>query len=211
MVSPSAVRSVLSSASVRDAAVVNGSPGAGKVEDEAETSADEQADVEEEAEDTEAAADEAPAGGGTAEARATVVLVENDPVRAKALSERLPRVTIVQGDIADTELLLEESVARMDLVIAATGDDASNVLACAYAAAEGAYTVTVLHKLALLPLVRRFGINAALSPRTASANAGATCRRCSKPCAWKSMKKWPHSPNSSAKPAKCSNPAAASP
>jgi hypothetical protein len=60
----------------------------------------------------------------------------------------------------------------MDLVIAATGDDASNVLACAYAAAEGeAFTVAVLHRLALLPLVRQFGIDAALSPRTASANA----------------------------------------
>jgi trk system potassium uptake protein TrkA len=103
---------------------------------------------------------------------ATVVLVEHDPLRAKRLSERLPRVTIVQGDITDTELLLEESVARMDLVIAATGDDASNVLACAYAAAEGdAFTVAVLHRLALLPLVRQFGIDAALSPRTASANA----------------------------------------
>jgi trk system potassium uptake protein TrkA len=103
---------------------------------------------------------------------ATVVLVEHDPERAKRLSERLPRVTVVQGDITDTELLLEESVARMELVIAATGDDASNVLACAYAAAEGgAFTVAVLHRLALLPLVRQFGIDAALSPRTASANA----------------------------------------
>ena len=103
---------------------------------------------------------------------ATVVLVERDPERAKRLSEVLPRVTIVQGDITDTELLLEESVSRMDLVIAATGDDASNVLACAYAAAEGdAFTVAVLHRLALLPLVRQFGIDAALSPRTASANA----------------------------------------
>ena len=103
---------------------------------------------------------------------ATVVLVENDPARAKAISERLPRVTVVQGDIADPELLLEESVSTMDLVIAATGDDASNVLACAYAAAEGdAFTVAVLHRLALLPIVRQFGIDAALSPRTASANA----------------------------------------
>lgn len=103
---------------------------------------------------------------------ASVVLVEHDPHRARALSERLPRVTVVQGDISDTELLLEESVARMDLVIAATGDDAANVLACAYAAAEGdAFTVAVLHRLALLPLVRQFGIDAALSPRTASANA----------------------------------------
>ncbi|RLE25945.1 MAG: Trk system potassium transporter TrkA [Actinobacteria bacterium] len=103
---------------------------------------------------------------------ATVVLVENDPARAKAISERLTRVTVVQGDITDTELLLEEAVSSMDLVIAATGDDASNVLACAYAAAEGdAFTVAVLHRLALLPLVRQFGIDAALSPRTASANA----------------------------------------
>jgi len=103
---------------------------------------------------------------------ATVVLLEHDAHRAKLLSERLPRVTVVQGDITDTELLLEESVSRMDLVIAATGDDASNVLACAYAAAEGdAFTVAVLHRLALLPLVRQFGIDAALSPRTASANA----------------------------------------
>jgi Trk-type K+ transport system membrane component len=53
----------------------------------------------------------------------------------------------------------------MDLVIAATGDDASNVLACAYAAAEGdAFTVAVLHRLSLLPLVRQFGIDAALVP-----------------------------------------------
>jgi trk system potassium uptake protein TrkA len=103
---------------------------------------------------------------------AIVVLVENDPVRAKSISERLPRVTVVHGDITDTELLLEEAVSSMDLVIAATGDDASNVLACAYAAAEGdAFTVAVLHRLALLPLVRQFGIDAALSPRTASANA----------------------------------------
>lgn len=103
---------------------------------------------------------------------AVVVLLENDAHRAKLLSERLPRVTVVQGDITDTELLLEEAVSRMDLVIAATGDDASNVLACAYAAAEGdAFTVAVLHRLALLPLVRQFGIDAALSPRTASANA----------------------------------------
>src|SRR5690606_28913307 len=33
------------------------------------------------------------------------------------------------------------------------------------------FTVAVLHRLALLPLVRQFGIDAALSPRTASANA----------------------------------------
>lgn len=103
---------------------------------------------------------------------AEVVLIEQDLDRARFLSERLPRVTIVQGDIEDVDLLNEESITRMDLVIAATGDDAANVLACAFAAAEKrTFTVAVLHRLALLPLVRQFGIDAALSPRTASANA----------------------------------------
>lgn len=103
---------------------------------------------------------------------AEVVLIEQDIDRARFLSEKLPYVTIVNGDIEDVDLLSEESITRMDLVIAATGDDAANVLACAFAAAESrTFTVAVLHRLALLPLVRQFGIDAALSPRTASANA----------------------------------------
>ncbi len=119
-------------------------------------------------------------GGGSIGARcaerlvqsADVVLVERDADRAMALAERLPKVTVVHGDITDTNLLREEAVATTDVVIAATGEDTANVLACAFAAAEGeAFTVAVLHRLALLPLVRQFGIDAALSPRTASANA----------------------------------------
>lgn len=103
---------------------------------------------------------------------AEVTLVERDPRRAAALAERLRKVTVVEGDITDTNLLTEESVSTMDVVIAATGEDTANVLACAFAAAESdAFTVAVLHRLALLPLVRQFGIDAALSPRTASANS----------------------------------------
>ncbi len=119
-------------------------------------------------------------GGGSVGARvaehltrsAEVTLVEREHARAVALAERLRRVTVVEGDITDTNLLTEESLSKMDVVIAATGEDTANVLACAFAAAESeAFTVAVLHRLALLPLVRQFGIDAALSPRTASANA----------------------------------------
>ncbi len=101
-----------------------------------------------------------------------VTLVERDLDRARALAEAMPRVTVVRGDITDTDLLAEENVGSTDAVVAATGEDAANVLSCAYAAAEGSrFTVAVLHRLDLLPLVRRFGIDASLSPRTASANA----------------------------------------
>lgn len=103
---------------------------------------------------------------------AEVVLVERDPGRAEALARELKRVSVIKGEATDTELLLEESVGQMDAVIAVTGEDGSNALACAFAISEGAtYTIVVLHSLALLPLVRRFGVDAALSPRTASANA----------------------------------------
>lgn len=105
-------------------------------------------------------------------AGADVVLIERDADRARELSQKLPRITIVQGDIEDTDMLNEESITDKDLVIAATGDDAANVLACAFAATgRDTFTVAVLHRLSLLPLVRQFGIDAALSPRTASANA----------------------------------------
>ena len=100
-----------------------------------------------------------------------VVLVERDMAVAEPLSVALPRVRVIHGDITDIELLAEESVATMDAVVATTGEDTANVLACAFAAAEGAgFTIAVLHRLALLPLVSRFGIDATLSPRTASAN-----------------------------------------
>lgn len=101
-----------------------------------------------------------------------VVLIERDPDRAEMLSRKLRRVVVAQGDVTNVSLLVEEGIGSMDVVIAATGEDPSNVLACAFAMAEGsAFTIAVLHRLELLPLVRRFGIDAALSPRTASANA----------------------------------------
>lgn len=103
---------------------------------------------------------------------AEVVLIERDHERATKIAELLHRCVVIEGEITDTDLLAEESIGKMDAVIAATGEDSANVLACAFAASEGsAYTVAVLHSLSLLPLIRRFGINAALSPRTASANA----------------------------------------
>ncbi len=101
-----------------------------------------------------------------------VVLVERDIARARELSELLQHTLVVVGDVTDTDLLSEEGAGNMDAVIATTGEDAANVLSCAFAAAAGTtFTVAVLHRLSLLPLIRQFGINAALSPRTASANS----------------------------------------
>jgi trk system potassium uptake protein TrkA len=103
---------------------------------------------------------------------AAVSIVERKPERARVLAERLEGCVVLEGEITDADLLVEEEVARMDVVIALTGEDDANILACLFAKASGAKeTIAVVHRLALLPLVHEAGIDVAISPRTAIANA----------------------------------------
>jgi trk system potassium uptake protein len=103
---------------------------------------------------------------------AEVIVIERDLALAERLAAEMPHARILHGDITDVDLLREASIATADVVVATTGEDTANVLACAFAGAEGsAFTIAVIHRLALLPLIGRFGIGATLSPRTASANA----------------------------------------
>lgn len=119
-------------------------------------------------------------GGRTAEKLARllaqqhneVTLIERNPARARQLAAELDGVLILQGDITDARLLEDENVADQDAVIALTGDDDANILACLFAKSMGAReTISVLHRLELRGLLHEVGIDAALSPRTASANA----------------------------------------
>ena len=107
-----------------------------------------------------------------AERGALVSIVERKPERARALAQRLANCVVLEGEITDADLLVEEDVAHMDVVIALTGEDDANILACLFAKAAGAKeTIAVVHRLALLPLVHEAGIDVAISPRTAIANA----------------------------------------
>jgi trk system potassium uptake protein len=102
---------------------------------------------------------------------AHVVIVERSPSRARELAEQLERALVLEGEITDVDLLIEADVGRFDAVIALTGEDDANILACLYAKSEGAAeTIAVVHRLSLLSLLTEAGIDVALSPRTASAN-----------------------------------------
>jgi trk system potassium uptake protein TrkA len=103
---------------------------------------------------------------------AYVTIVERKAERARELAERLEHCVVLEGDITDADLLTEEDIGRQDVVIALTGEDDANILACLFARGAGAKeTVAVVHRLALLPLVHEAGIDVAISPRTAIANA----------------------------------------
>ncbi|MCP5025440.1 MAG: Trk system potassium transporter TrkA [Actinomycetia bacterium] len=118
-------------------------------------------------------------GGRTAELLAQrlpgrgedVTIVERNPERARVLAERLDAL-VLQGEVTDADLLLDADVGSFDAVIALTGEDDANVLACLFAKQAGATeTIAILHRLALLGLLTEEGIDGALSPRTATANA----------------------------------------
>jgi trk system potassium uptake protein len=103
---------------------------------------------------------------------AQVVVVERKASRAGELARRLDRAIVIQGEITDADLLAEEEVGTADVVVALTGEDDANILACLFAKASGAKeTIAVVHRLSLLHLVHESGIDVALSPRTAIANA----------------------------------------
>ena len=105
------------------------------------------------------------------ERRVEVTLVERSLERARKLAETLDGVLILQGDITDAEFLATEGVGQSDTVVALTGNDEDNILACLFAKSQGVKeAVALLHRLEFLPLLRDLGINGALSPRTACAN-----------------------------------------
>ncbi|MGI9601785.1 MAG: Trk system potassium transporter TrkA [Acidimicrobiales bacterium] len=102
---------------------------------------------------------------------AQVVIIERDPERARHLAETLDHVLVLEGEITDSTLLDEGDVHSTDVVVALTGEDDANILACIYAKSVGATeTIAVVHRLDLLDLLDQVGIDVALSPRTASAN-----------------------------------------
>ena len=129
-------------------------------------------------------------GGRTAEILAESLLaqgravgvIERNEARAQELSRNLNQALVYQGDITDSRLLDEADVTRQDVVVALTGEDHANVLACLYAksaskvagrtvSSSGPETIAVVHRLQLLDLLEAHKVDATISPRTATANS----------------------------------------
>ena len=102
---------------------------------------------------------------------ARVQIIERDPDRARHIAEKLDGVRVLQGDITDSDVLDEADLPRIELVAALTGEDDANILASVYAKSAGVpETIAVVHRLNFLDLLDQVGVDAALSPRTATAN-----------------------------------------
>ena len=62
-----------------------------------------------------------------------VKIIESNKAQCYALSDALPRATIINGDGTDHRLLLEEGIENCDALITLTGIDEENIIISMYA------------------------------------------------------------------------------
>ena len=93
-----------------------------------------------------------------------VKLIVPDINEAESLAESLPNVLVLHGEASDLDLLVMEGVAEMDAFIAATDNEASNLVTCLMAKNLGVTkTVGLLSNPAYIPISQRIGLDAAVN------------------------------------------------
>ncbi len=101
-----------------------------------------------------------------------VKVLEKDKERCRFLAEQLDRAVVLHGDGTKQEVLREENAGAMDVIIAATGNEETNVLMCLLARSMGKpRTITRVNNSAYLPLARTLGIDHCVSPRLSTVNS----------------------------------------
>lgn len=101
-----------------------------------------------------------------------VVVVDSDPERCRTLAEQYMRPLFVCGDPTDPETLAPFDPSERDMLLALTGWDEVNIVACLVAKAQGmATTVARFARIDYVSLLSGRGIDAAVSSRLAAANA----------------------------------------
>jgi trk system potassium uptake protein len=100
-----------------------------------------------------------------------LVLIDHDPSRCRRMAELYPGVLVLNGDPADPQLLSDQHLGEKDVLLALTGWDEVNVMACLVGKALGASTtVARFHRLDHVDLLDGVGIDATVSNRLAAAD-----------------------------------------
>jgi trk system potassium uptake protein TrkA len=96
----------------------------------------------------------------------SVKIIEHNKIRAKSIAADLNHVVVLNGDAADTELLLQENIESMDAFIAVTESDEINILAGMVAKRMGAKRVmTLVNRSVYLEKLEHQDIDVVIAPR----------------------------------------------
>lgn len=93
-------------------------------------------------------------------------MVESDEQRANTAAQALRRTVVIRGDALDKKVLEEAGGGRSDFLIALTGDDRTNLIACGLAKSLGVKrTLALVNDTSLAELRGPLGIDAIVDPR----------------------------------------------
>ena len=100
-----------------------------------------------------------------------VKLIEIDKDRCRELSEKLPSdVIVANGDCRNSDFLVEEGVREYDALVAVTGNDEANILACVVAKKFGvARTIAQVENLEYVRLAEDMGVDAVINKKLITA------------------------------------------
>ncbi len=95
-----------------------------------------------------------------------VKIIEAREDRAIELASQLTSSMVLNGDVADQEMLIEEGIQQMDVFCALTNDDEANILSAMLAKRMGARKImSLINRPAYVELVERNIIDVAISPQ----------------------------------------------
>ncbi|KTC65247.1 Trk system potassium uptake protein TrkA [Legionella adelaidensis] len=114
------------------------------------------------------------AGGGhigtklaqTLEDKYRIKVIDHHLDRASHLAAHLHKSTVLQGDIADRDLLINENIEFTDVFCAVTNDDEANIMSCLQAKRLGArHAMALVNRNAYVDLIDDSAIDHAISPQ----------------------------------------------
>ncbi len=101
-----------------------------------------------------------------------VKIIESNYEKARELAADLNKSLVLAGDAREKDLLISENIGKMDVFVAVTEDDETNILTCLLAKNLGIREIVArVNKTAYLPLLASIGIEHTVSPRLAAVNS----------------------------------------
>lgn len=101
-----------------------------------------------------------------------VKIIEQNHAKCEELCDKLPEATIICGNAADHDLLMEEGIEEADALVGLTGVDEENIIIALFAKTKGVDKIVAkVNEDGRAQLVEELGIDLIVSAKTATADA----------------------------------------
>ncbi len=95
-----------------------------------------------------------------------IILLEESPIKAEAVAERLESVRVLNGSASELDILAESGIEATDIFVAASDDDDTNLISAVLAKKMGAKTTIIITQHTdYTSMIDALGIDVAINPQ----------------------------------------------